>query len=308
MQPGAGEGRGGGRHLTRSHSSDIHESTSHSRPNSPQPNKYTGPKHPSHPLKERSRGLSSSSRHGIISRSHKVNAEASSLRSQIATKEFELARLEKVLRKKGITNTPPSLGRQSSAAPTNISSQPSVVVDPRVTQQVCDLQLEVKDLKAHYLRLTGVEYSQSNRRPRLRGFGEKSGSTAGAPSPPPSGRLRPRSGSAGVSSPSDTDSGHGNQQGPGKNQSHTPTTPAAMSLALLGDGRSGGAVSPFNFRAPGVIAEPKPIVVPFPNHWAINARVVPDLSFGKSERDMFFLSFIFLTCFIFSIMLSSIAN
>jgi hypothetical protein len=87
-----------------------------------------------------------------------VNAEASSIRSQIATKEFELVRLEKMVRK----------GRsegKSSFSPA-ISSQPSQVVmrpDPRVLQQIQDLLMELKELKTQYFRLTGVDYAQTGR-------------------------------------------------------------------------------------------------------------------------------------------------
>ena len=107
----------------------------------------------------RHRSSTSSSRHGaMISRSHKVNAEAAGIRSQIATKEFELARLEKMVRKHGS-------GHSGQAGPA-ISSQPSQVVirpDPRVMQQIQDLLLELKELKIQYFRLTGVDYAQTGR-------------------------------------------------------------------------------------------------------------------------------------------------
>jgi hypothetical protein len=95
------------------------------------------------PVIQEDRSLATS-RHGSISRTPKVNAEASNLRSQIATKEFELARLEKLFKK------------QPASESASLQKQILLLLD------------DLKKLKAQYLRLTGVDYENSSKRSRER--------------------------------------------------------------------------------------------------------------------------------------------
>lgn len=115
----------------------------------------------------------SSTRSRNSRRTQRINAEASALRSQIASKEFEASRLEKMMRKKHRSDSlteeqrqissGPALGRSESTSPTaGLQTTP-------LQQQSMDLTLELKHLKARYFQLTGVPYEQSgsNRRRML---------------------------------------------------------------------------------------------------------------------------------------------
>jgi hypothetical protein len=107
------------------------------------------------------------------SKSRKEKAEASALRSSIAAKEFELHRLEKLIKKKG------SLGaaQEISGGANTSATQAGQAMMTVLTSQ----QSELKDLKESYYKLTGVHYENSTRRRFLPG--KLRSSTAAAEKP-----------------------------------------------------------------------------------------------------------------------------
>lgn len=107
----------------------------------------------------------------------KEKAEASLLRSMIAAKEFELHRLEKLIKKKGSLvaaqelsqnspmisqiSVPPTPGSSvATAGPSSSSTQAAQALMTVLNSQ----QLELNELKDSYFQLTGVLYENSTRR------------------------------------------------------------------------------------------------------------------------------------------------
>ena len=111
-------------------------------------------------------------------KTRKEKAEASNLRSMIAAKEFELHRLEKLVKKKGSLGAALELsaaGNSTSSGSVTTVNSPST--QPGSTSQAAQAlmtvmssqQSQLKELKDSYLKLTGILYENSTRRRFLGG-------------------------------------------------------------------------------------------------------------------------------------------
>ena len=104
------------------------------------------------------------------SKSRKEKAEASALRSNIAAKEFELHRLEKLIKKKGSLGAAQEISGAAGGTGTAGTNNASATQAGQAMMTVLSSQQsELKELKDAYYKLTGVHYENSTRRRFLPG-------------------------------------------------------------------------------------------------------------------------------------------
>lgn len=125
-------------------------------------------------------------------KTRKEKAEASNLRSMIAAKEFELHRLEKLVKKKGSLGAALELsasGSSTSPGSASTTTAMTVSVQPGCTSQAAQAlmtvmssqQSQLKELKDSYFKLTGILYENSTRRRFLGGRNNNNNSNKSTP-------------------------------------------------------------------------------------------------------------------------------